>query len=64
MGNAKQGKNVLTAFFIGQGPHERDYKRATSLEFEQSFEPLFIELTVTDNGGRQQPEFASAVFWS
>lgn len=62
VGNAKQGKNTLTAFFMGTGPHERDYKRAASVTFEQSFEPVFVELSITDDTGSQQPEFVAAVF--
>lgn len=62
VGNARQGDNELTAFFSGTGPHERDYKRATTVTFEQSFEPVFIELSITDDTGSQQPEFAAAVF--
>jgi hypothetical protein len=62
VGNAKQGMNRLTAFFTGKGPHDRDYKRATTLEFEQSFEPVFVELLVTDDTGSQQPEFVATVF--
>ena len=62
VGNAKQGQNQLTAFFVGKGPAERDYKRAVSLDFEQSFEPVFVELSITDDTGSQQPEFAAVVF--
>ena len=62
IGNARQGPNRITAFFTGTGPHERDYKRAATLSFEQSFEPVFIEFTITDNTDSQQPEFTAAVF--
>jgi len=62
VGNAKQGMNRLTAFFMGEGPHNRDYKRATTIEFEHSFEPVFVELLVTDDTGSQQPEFVARVF--
>lgn len=62
VGNARQGINQLTAFFIGTGPHARDYKRATSLSFEQTFEPIFVELSITDETDSQQPEFTAAAF--
>jgi hypothetical protein len=62
VGNAKQGVNTLTAVFTGQGPHAREYKRATSLEFEQSFEPVFVELEITDSTALQQPKFAAKVY--
>ncbi len=62
VGNAKQGENEITAFFTGKGPHNRDYKRAATVTFEQSFEPVFVELSITDSTGSQQPEFVAAVF--
>ena len=61
VGNARQGKNELTAFFTGQGPHERDYKRAITVLFEKTFEPVFVELKVIDGLARQQPEFSATV---
>ena len=35
LGNVKQGNNQLTAFFVGRGPDGRDYRRATSVDFER-----------------------------
>ena len=61
VGNAPQGKNELTAIFVAKGPHERDYKRAVSTEFEQSFEPVYVELSVVDSTASQQPEFSAKV---
>lgn len=61
VGNARQGKNELTAFFTGHGPHEREYKRATTVLFEKTFEPVFVELKVIDGLARQQPEFSATV---
>ncbi len=61
VGNARQGKNELTAFFTGMGPHERDYKRGTSVSFEHSFEPIYVELTINDVASKQQPEFSAIV---
>ncbi|MCB1684028.1 MAG: AraC family transcriptional regulator [Pseudomonadales bacterium] len=61
VGNAKQGSNELTAFFTGRGPGGRDYRRATSVAFEKSFEPTFIELAIADSTADYQPEFRSAV---
>jgi hypothetical protein len=61
VGNVKQGKNRLTAFFTGRGPSERDYRRATTVEFEKSFEPTFVELAITDSTARYQPEFSARV---
>ena len=61
IGNVKQGKNRVTAFFTGRGPAERDYKRAATVEFEKTFEPAFVELTITDSTTKYQPEFQAAV---
>ncbi len=61
IGNAKQGSNRITAFFTGRGPSGRDYRRATTVEFEKSFEPAFVELAITDSTAKYQPEFRSAV---
>lgn len=61
VGNVKQGRNRLTAFFTGRGPSGRDYRRATTVEFEKTFEPAFVELAITDSGATYQPEFNAAV---
>jgi hypothetical protein len=61
VGNARQGKNELTAVFVGKGPRERDYKRAVTTDFEQSFEPVYVELSITDSIASQQPEFVARV---
>jgi hypothetical protein len=61
VGNVKQGQNRLTAFFTGRGPNGRDYRRATTVEFEKSFEPAFVELAISDSGASYQPEFNAAV---
>lgn len=56
-GNLKSGSYSLSAFFTGIGPHEREYKRAASLELEKTDEPAVIELRITDSENKQQPEF-------
>lgn len=61
LGNVNQGKHRLTAFFTGRGPSERDYRRATTVEFEKTFEPTFIELAIRDSQSKYQPEFSAAV---
>lgn len=57
MGNLRAGEHEITAFFTGQGPHGRDYKRATTLRFEKGSEPQYIELRIKDALGKLQPEF-------
>ncbi len=61
VGNVKQGKNRVTAFFTGRGPSGRDYRRATTVEFEKSFEPTFVELAIADSEAKYQPEFSASV---
>ncbi len=57
IGNLKSGEHTLTAFFTGKGPHDRDYKRGTSLKFEKSTGAKYIELRIKDSTGKLQPEF-------
>jgi hypothetical protein len=61
VGNVKQGKNRLTAFFTGKGPEGRDYRRAATVEFEKTFEPTTIELAISDSTAKYQPEFVATV---
>ncbi|MFZ5504312.1 MAG: AraC family transcriptional regulator [Pseudomonadota bacterium] len=57
VGNLKTGTHEITAFFTGQGPHARDYKRATTLKFDKGAEPKYIELRIKDRLAKLQPEF-------
>jgi len=57
VGNLKTGEHEIVAFFTGQGPHERDYKRGTTVKFEKGTEPKYIELQIKDSTGKLQPEF-------
>ena len=44
LGNLKAGTHEIVAFFTGKGPHERDYKRATTVKFDKGTDPKYIEL--------------------
>lgn len=57
LGNLRAGKHQITAFFTGRGPHERDYKRGTTLKFDKGTEPRYIELRIKDSLAKLQPEF-------
>ena len=57
MGNLRAGKHELVAVFTGKGTHERDYRRATTLVFEKTTEPKYIELQIRDVEKKLQPEF-------
>ena len=55
--NLAQGEHQLSAFFIGKGPQEREYKRATSLTFSKTSEARLLELSIVDSSKKQQPIF-------
>jgi len=57
VGNLKAGEHELVAFFTGKGPHERDYKRGTTVKFDKGTDPKYIELRIKDSTGKIQPEF-------
>lgn len=57
LGNLRAGTHELVAFFTGQGPHERDYKRGATVKFDKGTEPKYIELRIKDSAGKLQPEF-------
>ncbi|WP_240668353.1 MULTISPECIES: AraC family transcriptional regulator [Piscinibacter] len=57
VGNLRTGTHEIVAFFTGQGPHERDYKRGATVRFDKGTEPKYIELRIKDSTGKLQPEF-------
>jgi len=57
LGNLKVGEHELVAFFTGKGPHERDYKRGATLNFEKGIGAKYLELQISDRVRKQQPEF-------
>ncbi len=57
-GNLKTGDHEIVALFIGKGPQQRDYKRATKLTMNKTLKPKFLELKIIDNENKQQPDFA------
>jgi hypothetical protein len=57
LGNVKAGEHEVTAFFTGKGPHERDYKRGTTLKVEKGVGAKYLELKISDKVSRLQPEF-------
>ena len=62
IGNIASGKHELVAFFHGKGPSKRHYKRGTTIEFEKTSAPLFVELKIVDNLSKHQPEFKTKVW--
>ena len=62
LGNLKAGEHELVAFFTGQGTHERDYKRGTTLAIEKGVGAKYVELRVSDRLRKLQPEFVVRVW--
>jgi len=62
LGNLRSGSHELVAFFTGKGPYDRDYRRGTTIKFDKSTDPKYIELQITDSTGKIQPEFAVKVW--
>jgi hypothetical protein len=57
LGNLRAGQHEIVAFFTGQGPHTRDYKRGATVKFDKGTDPKYIELQIKDLTGKLQPEF-------
>ncbi len=62
IGNLTSGEHELTAFFIGRGPSNRDFKRATTKTIEKSDDAKYIELKITGNSRKEQPDFVIKVW--
>ena len=62
LGNLKTGEHEITAFFVGQGPHERDYKRGTTLQVAKGVGAKYVELRISDKASKLQPEFVVKVW--
>jgi hypothetical protein len=57
VGNLKVGRHELVAYFNGQGPNERPYKRGASIRFEKGVGAKYLELKINDLQQKLQPEF-------
>ena len=62
LGNLRAGTHELVAYFTGGGPHQRDYKRGTTIQFDKGTEPRYIELRIKDSEAKLQPEFEVKVW--
>ena len=56
-GNLKVGEHELVAVFTGKGPHGRDYRRGATLTFDKAIGAKFVELSISDQAVKLQPEF-------
>ena len=57
VGNLKVGKHELVAFLTGKGPHNLDYTRGATLNFQKDIGAKYLELTITDDQHKLQPQF-------
>ncbi|MBL4828090.1 MAG: hypothetical protein JKY66_10345 [Spongiibacteraceae bacterium] len=57
LGNLKTGEHEMVAVFTGRGPKGRDYRRASTVQFEKTSQIKQIELKIVDSTATQQPEF-------
>jgi hypothetical protein len=62
LGNLKAGPHEIVAFFTGKGPHERDYKRGTTVRFDKTTDPKYIELQIKDDQQKLQPDFVVKIW--
>ncbi len=57
LGNLKSGEHEVTAFFVGMGPDNREYKRGATIIINKDDDPKLLELKVRDSSANMQPEF-------
>lgn len=57
LGNLKVGQHVVTAFFTGKGPHDRDYRTGATIQVEKGVGGKYLELKISDRQQKLQPEF-------
>jgi hypothetical protein len=57
LGNLKVGRHVVTAFFTGKGPHDRDYRTGATIEIDKGIGAKYLELKISDRQRKLQPEF-------
>jgi hypothetical protein len=57
LGNLKVGKHEIVGFFTGKGPHERDYKRGATINFDKGVGAKYLEFKISDKVPSHQPEF-------
>lgn len=62
IGNLPTGKHEMVAYFTGKGPHNRDYRRGATLIVNKTSAPQYIELRITDNNSKLQPDFSVKVW--
>jgi hypothetical protein len=62
IGNLKSGQHELIALFTGKGPHDRDYRRGTTIKLDKGIGAKFVELKISDLQRKLEPEFLVKVW--
>ncbi len=62
IGNLPTGRHQMVAYFTGKGPHNRDYRRGATVIINKTSAPKYIELRITDNASKLQPDFSVKVW--
>ena len=57
VGNVKSGQHEFTAFLTGKGPNGRHYTRGATARLEKGPGAKYLELKISDQAQRLQPEF-------
>lgn len=55
--NLKAGDHELIAVFVGYGPQRREYRRGATVNLTKGLGAKYVELAITDQAKKQQPEF-------
>ena len=61
-GNLPSGKHEIVAYYTGVGPNNRTYKQGSTTIIEKTSSAQFVELKISDNTTKQQPEFEVKVW--
>ena len=54
--NLSAGTHQIVAIVIGIGPHNREYRKAISFDFEKDSEAKALEIQIRDDTGKLQPK--------
>lgn len=57
VGNITAGQHEMVVVFTGYGPENREFTRATSLQFVKETGAKFLEVRVVDDASKQQARF-------
>jgi len=61
-GNLASGKHEIIAYYTGIGPNNRTYKQGSTIIIDKTSAAQFVELKISDNTTKQQPQFEVKVW--